>query len=109
MPTPEAPCPFPIFLVIGDPLRCSRTESVLTEVGYTVLPFRSAQEILAHFEWRHPRYIIADRRFPEGISGLDLCRTVREKFLLPYVYIHILGSVQSTGEMDEALDAGASD
>src|SRR5712671_417294 len=109
MPTPEALCSFPICMVFGDPLRGSRLEAVLTAVGYTVLPFQSAQEILANFEWRRPRYIIAERRYPDGFTGLDLCRTVRQKYLLPYVYIHILGSVQSTPEMDEALDAGAND
>jgi sigma-B regulation protein RsbU (phosphoserine phosphatase) len=109
MATPQPASDVPICLVIGDPLRCSRLESVLTEVGYIVLPFQSAQELWQNFEWRHPRYIIADRRFADGFSGLDLCRAVRQKFLLPYVYIHILGSAQSTHEMDEALDAGASD
>ncbi|HVM61112.1 MAG TPA: hypothetical protein VMV72_09625 [Verrucomicrobiae bacterium] len=41
-------------------------------------------------KWRHPRYIITDRRFAREFPGLDLCREVRNRYIPPYVYIDVL-------------------
>jgi len=100
---------FPICLAIANPLASSKVETVLAEDGYEVLPFRNAKEILDNFEWRHPRYIITDRKFPHEFSGIDLCREVRSRYMRPYVYIHILSLKTSIAEIEEALDAGAND
>lgn len=100
---------FAICLAIANPLRSSKLETILGEDGYEVVPFRSAKELWNNFEWRRPRYIITDRLFPDGFSGLDLCREVRSRYMLPYVYIHILSVRTSIPEIEEALDAGAND
>lgn len=100
---------FPICLVIAEPVRSSRLELVLQKDGFEILTFRSARELWDNFERRRPRYIITDRRFADEFSGLDLCRRIRERFMLPYVYIHVLGRVGPLEEVDEALDSGADD
>ena len=110
MPKSPVHCAYPICLAIAETLRASRLETVLTGAGYEVLTFKSAREIWDNFEWRRPRYIILDGKFPkDDFSALDLCRAVRQQYILPYVYIHVLGSPRSGEQVDEVLDAGASD
>jgi DNA-binding response OmpR family regulator len=100
---------FPICLALAEPPQSSRIESVLAQDGYDVLAFSSASELWKNFGWRQPRYIITDRRFPDGYSALDLCRDVRARYMLPYVYIHVLGRANSITEIEQVLEAGAND
>jgi len=109
MSNPPKANEIPLCIAIADPVRDSRIETTLTKAGYEVVAFKSAREIWENFEWRRPRYIITDRKFREEFTGLDLCRGVRERFLLPYVYIHVLGALQEAKDIDEVLDAGAND
>jgi len=98
-----------IYIVIADTLEASRLEIVLVKDGYDVVPFRSAKQLWDNFKWRHPRYIITDRRFRDEFTALDLCRNVREQYMLPYVYIHVLGRVGNMEVIEEVLSAGAND
>lgn len=77
-----------ICLAVSDPVRSTKLEKILGEDGYDVVSFRTAKEIWDNFEWRRPRYIITDLKFPDGFSGLNLCREVRSRYMLPYAYIH---------------------
>ncbi|HUI05418.1 MAG TPA: response regulator [Verrucomicrobiae bacterium] len=99
----------PIHLVIADTLEASRLEIVLTKDGYDVVSFRSAKQLWDNFKWRRPRYIITDRRFREEFTTLDLCRNVRAQYMLPYVYIHVLGRSGTMDVIEEVLSAGAND
>ena len=109
MPKETSAHRFTICLAIADPLRSSKLETILGEDGYDVIPFRTAKELWDNFEWRRPHYIITDRKFTHEFSGLDLCREVRRRYMLPYVYIHILSAKITIAEIEEALDAGAND
>jgi DNA-binding response OmpR family regulator len=108
MAQPSKRSEIPIFIVIGNPVESSRIETILTKDGDDVVAFQSAQQLWNNFAVKQPRYIITDRRFPE-LSGLDLCRRIRENYLVPYVYIHILSRMANIEEIEEALDAGAND
>ena len=100
---------FRVCLAVRDPMQCSRMEITLTDDGYEVVTFRSARELWDSYARCRPRYIITDRRFPDGFSALDLCRHVRQDYLVPYVYIHVLSDLSRIEEIEEALDCGASD
>ena len=99
----------PICIAIAEPLEGSRIELVLAKDGYDVVTFRSAKQLWDNFKVRRPRYIITDRRFREEFTALELCRSVREQFMLPYVYIHVLGRLGTLDAIEEVLSAGAND
>ena len=99
----------PIYTVIGRPVEASRIELILANDRYDVVPFRSAKQLWDNFETRRPRYIITDRQFDEEFTGLELCRKIRERYMLPYVYIHVLGRAANIETIEEALSAGAND
>jgi PleD family two-component response regulator len=100
---------FPICLAVGDRLLSSQLELTLSEAGYQVLAFTSAKQLWESFPTRRPRFIITERIFSDGFSALNLCRLVRQDYLLPYVYIYILSNRREKAEIEEALDAGAND
>ena len=87
----------------------SRLELTLTEAGYEVLAFTSAQQLWESFPARRPRFIITERMFSDGFSALNLCRLVRRDYLLPYVYVYVISRRHEANEIGEALDAGAND
>jgi PleD family two-component response regulator len=109
MTEPAAQVSFPICLAVGDRLLSSRLELALIEAGYQVLPFTSARQVWENLPTRRPRFIISERTFADGFSALNLCRLVRQNYLLPYVYIYILSNRREKAEIEEALDAGAND
>jgi len=100
---------FPICLAMGDTVLSSRMELVLADDGYDVRPFTSAKKLWENFPARRPRFIITEEIFKDGFSALDLCRAVRQHYLLPYVYIHVISRRNQIAEIQEALDAGAND
>jgi DNA-binding response OmpR family regulator len=99
----------PICIAIAQPVEASRIELVLAKDGYDVVPFRSAQQLWDNFVSRRPRYIITDRQFRDEFTALELCRTIRQRYMLPYVYIHVLGRAVNMEAIEEALNAGAND
>jgi DNA-binding response OmpR family regulator len=103
------PTKFSICLAIARPVPASRMETELVTEGFEVLPFRSAREIWDNFAVRHPRYIITDLNFDDGFLATDLCRAIRAQYMLPYVYIHVLGNSTQVADIEAVLDSGAND
>lgn len=81
---------------------------VLQEAGHEVISASSGEEALALLHHHEVQVIISDWQMP-GISGLDLCREVRERLSVGYVYIILLTSWASNVSCIEALDTGADD
>jgi DNA-binding response OmpR family regulator len=100
---------FPICLAMGDPVLASRLELILTDEGYGLRTFTSAKQLWENFATWRPRFIITEGIFKDGFSALDLCRAIRQDYLLPYVYIYIISRRNQMAEIVEALDAGAND
>ncbi|MEW6302473.1 MAG: response regulator [Verrucomicrobiota bacterium] len=109
MPKPLNPRTFTLHLALRRPLDASQLEQVLMKDGYSVVIHRSARRLWNEFAQARPRYVITDRRFGDDFDALQLCRLIRKEYLLPYVYIHVLSSLSSLKEIEEALDHGAND
>ncbi|HUI05746.1 MAG TPA: response regulator [Verrucomicrobiae bacterium] len=109
MPKDANPTKFSICLAIAKPLQASRLETELVTEGFDVLAFHSAKEIWDNFEWRHPRYVITDLNFSDDFPATKLCQAIRARYMLPYVYIHVLGNASRVADIEAALDSGAND
>ena len=94
-----------VLVVDDEPevLRLLRT--ALTERGYDVATASTGEEALGAFGQRAPDVIVLDLVMP-GMSGLDVCRVVREQSGVPVIVLSAHGE-----EHDKvlALDLGADD
>lgn len=94
------------ILVIDDELRVRRLlQTALTERGYDVSTAASGEEALAVMAQRRPDLLLLDLVMP-GMSGLDVCRAVREHSRTPIVVLSAHGEERAKVE---ALDLGADD
>lgn len=87
----------------------SRLEDTLVLDGFDVSTFASAQDLWEVFQTRPARMIITDRRFGGTMTGLELAKNIRQRFLLPYVYIVTLSTMNRLSEIEEGLAAGVDD
>jgi DNA-binding response OmpR family regulator len=87
----------------------SHMEDTLVLDGFDISTFATASELWDRFQDRPARMVITDRRFEDGISGLDLARNIRQGFMLPYVFVIALSMMVRIREIEEALAAGADD
>ncbi|MHB8575861.1 MAG: response regulator transcription factor [Dehalococcoidia bacterium] len=94
-----------VLVVDDEPQVLRLLKTALTERGYAVSTAASGEEALAAFDHRAADVIILDLMLP-GISGLDVCRSVRERSAVPIIVISARGE-----EHDKvaALDLGADD
>ena len=93
-------------LVVDDEQRVRRLlQTALTERGYDVTTAASGEEALTAIAKRQPDIILLDLIMP-GMSGLDVCRSVRQDLSTPIVVLSAHGE-----EHDKvlALDLGADD
>lgn len=100
---------YPVHLAIGDSVLSSLLELTLTEAGYETVMFTSARKLWESFPPRRPRFIITEGRFNDGFEAANLCRLVRRDYPSPYVYIYVISRHHELEEIEEALEAGASD
>ncbi|EFH88348.1 response regulator transcription factor [Ktedonobacter racemifer] len=94
------------ILVVDDEIEIVRAlQRSLTAYGYEVFSASSGEEALEEVVRHRPDLILLDLGLP-GISGLEVCRKVREQSNLPIIVL----SVKDT-ERDkvQALDLGADD
>ena len=99
----------PRILVVDDS-RLQRRILVtsLVKAGYSVTEAASGEEALEIYEKDPPDIILSDWVMP-GISGLELCKTLRSARTGRYVYFIILTSKSEKGELERALREGADD
>ncbi len=86
LPAAAAPAPAPtrarsrsrlIYLVDDDPALCAALGAVLTEAGYAVRDYPSAEAFLASYQRGGDACLLVDARLP-GLSGLELLARLRE-------------------------------
>lgn len=98
-----------ILLAEDDPIARAVVEEALLQWGYT---FQLAEDGDQAWEIiqgdQHPELLILDRSMP-GLSGLDLCRRIRESDKLQSIYIILLTASSGREKMLEGLRAGADD
>ena len=98
-----------ILIAEDDPVSRRLLEVFLTNTGYEVTSSRDGQEAWALIQAAHsPSLLIADWMMP-GLSGIELCRQIRQQPELKRVYIILLTSLSGKDRIIEGLEAGAND
>ena len=94
-----------ILVVDDEPQILRSLRTTLAAHGYDVQTVATGEEALASVEGRLPDLVVLDLVLP-GISGLDVCRRLRERSPLPILVLSARGD-----ERDKvaALDLGADD
>jgi two-component system, OmpR family, KDP operon response regulator KdpE len=94
------------ILVIDDETQISRVlKTTLSSQGYEVKTATDGESGFdAAMDW-NPDLIVTDVSMP-GMSGIELCRAVRERSHVPIIVLSVRGEERSK---IEALDAGADD
>jgi DNA-binding response OmpR family regulator len=87
----------------------SHLEDQLVLDGFNVSAFPTASALWDAFQQKPARFIIADRRFGDEFSGLDLARQVRQRYMLPYVFIVMLSVMNRLQDIKDGLAAGVDD
>ena len=96
----------PILIVDDNRLQRSVLEANLKTAGYEVVSAENGKEALDIFRTGHFPIVMTDWIMPE-MSGLELCRAIRDEESGRYTYIIILTSLDSKNDIIAGLDAGA--
>lgn len=80
----------------------------LTKLGHEVHTVCDGQSALRHLTQSAPQMAIIDWMMP-GLEGPEICRVLRSTTSDRYIYVILLTSKDTTGEMVIGLDAGADD
>ena len=99
---------YPVLLVEDNPVSRRFIEKILESGGYRVTPVQNGREAVEEINRAYYPIIITDWVMPE-MSGIDLCREVRERKTEGYVYIILLTAKVSKGDIVEGLESGADD
>ncbi len=97
-----------VLVVEDDPLVADMLRHSLEELGYTPTTCGDGFEALKLIRTGLYRLVISDWEMP-GMSGIELCRSIRDRRLSSYVYIVLLTSRSGTENVVEGYDAGADD
>jgi two-component system KDP operon response regulator KdpE len=94
------------ILIVDDEPQIRRVlRTTLTSQSYAVVEAKSGEEALEKFRQDHPDLVLLDVNMP-GMSGLDVCREIRETSELPVIMLTVRNSER---DKVQALDAGADD
>ena len=94
-----------VLIVDDEPQVLRLLRTALTERGYDVATAGNGEEALASLEHRLADVVILDLVMP-GLSGLDVCRIVRERSAVPIIVLSARGDEH---DKVRALDLGADD
>ncbi len=97
-----------VLIVDDDPLALELLQFTLCQFGYEVETATDGQAALDRMRWFSPRFIISDVEMP-GMSGVDLCKTIRQRPSTQYTYFILLTSNSDPESVLQGLDAGADD
>jgi DNA-binding NtrC family response regulator len=105
--TPPQPGNAPHILIVEDePSTAWALAEGLSDDGFSIDTFRSAEEALAWLKSGHSDLVISDLRLP-GMSGLDLARKLRRgRSAQPVILVTAYGDADT---LDRARVAGVSD
>jgi diguanylate cyclase (GGDEF)-like protein len=103
-----APTPLDVLIVEDDPVTRALLDRQIRKRGHATMPCESAEAALAQLMERFYPIILLDVQLP-GMSGLDLCRQLREQPDGDQYYILIGTSNDKPEDLRDILDAGASD
>lgn len=98
-----------IYAAIREPTDRSKIENLLVMDGFQVSVFASVSDLWEIYRIKPARIVIADRRFPDLVSGLELTRRIREHHSLPYTYIILQSVMNQMQDIKDGIEAGADD
>ncbi len=91
-----------ILIVEDEPTTSWALAEGLSDDGFTIDTFRSAEEALAWLETHDSDLVISDLRLP-GMSGLELARKLRRgRRAQPVILVTAYGSAETTDELRRA-------
>ena len=97
-----------VLIVEDDEASAEMLEHSLTQFGYQVSVARNGHTALEILRNDPCRVVISDWEMPE-MSGIELCRRIRERHTGGYVYIILLTARRGTKNVVDGLSAGADD
>jgi two-component system response regulator MtrA len=96
----------PLIMVVDDDQDLAEMLGiVLTGDGYEVNLVGRGDEVIAAFESQAPDLVLLDVMLP-GIDGVEVCKLIREKSMVPIVMLTAKGDTQ---DVVAGLEAGADD
>jgi two-component system KDP operon response regulator KdpE len=102
---PASPSPRRILICDPDPRAQRALQVVLRTADYRAHPTTTGEEALLWAQQARPQAVILEVALP-GMSGIDLCRQLRHRDLMP---ILVVSSIDAESTKIEALGAGADD
>ena len=96
----------PVLIVDDDELTIDLLENALQHFGYEVEIAHDGREALEQIRSGAFNLVISDWEMPE-MSGVELCRQIRERRSCGYIYVILLTSRTGTNNVIEGLNAGA--
>ena len=97
-----------VLVVDDDEVTAAVLEHSMIEFGYDVTVARNGREAFELLRSGEIRMVVSDWCMPE-MTGVELCRRIRQRRSGTYVYIILLTSNSSTRDVVEGLNAGADD
>jgi putative two-component system response regulator len=97
-----------VLVAEDDPVSAELLEATLHELGYVVTVVHDGREALHQLRTGRFRMVISDWEMPE-MSGLELCRRVRQRRWNGYIYFILLTSNSGVDNVVQGLHAGADD
>lgn len=97
-----------ILIVDDDDISAEILSNALTRFGHQVTAARDGFEALELIRSGEFRMVILDWEMP-GMTGVDLCRRIRERYASGYIYIILLTARRGTSSIVEGMKAGADD
>lgn len=99
----------PAVLIVDDDLTIRiALKALLESDGFTVETAESAEQALEMLSGSRFTIVISDWEM-EGMSGIDLCRKIRDLTDTSYIYFFLLTSHSDPARLLEGLEAGADD
>lgn len=105
------PCnPAPLRVLVVDDQQMQRliVRRTLQKLGHLVVEASSGEDALRVLASEPIDLVISDWVM-EGMDGVELCRTLRERSDLPYVYFILMSSRDTREDLIAGLNAGADD
>ena len=97
-----------VLLVEDDMITRRLLTKMVTAQGHTVTAFGDAEEAWQAYQQKPYALLVLDWMLP-GMSGLDLCRQIRNSPFGEYCVIVIITAMTKPQHLEQVLEAGADD
>jgi two-component system, NtrC family, sensor kinase len=97
-----------IMIVEDDPVSLAILKKTISKTSSKVISARNGAEAWETFMAEVPRLVVSDWMLPE-LSGIDLCRKIRETETGTYTYVIIMTAKDNREDVLAAFAAGADD